>query len=509
MIKRAFSKIVKRLSSLRFRFLVVFFFAALIGIGVYVSTHAISIAYIDTVYTSEENKDKREQNYLEDLQQFIDDNEISIENTSKISEWVRANRYVYLLLSKEGEIFFTSDDATNDGDESDGTDGDTDDDTDGDGKGDESGNGVTVKYPSREELLNKANENEHIIDLKDGVATASFVEFTEYLYYDVVNIATLVIAFSIMLFIIMLYIKRVTGRILDLGESVNTVAAGNTGSVISVSGKDEIATLAANVENMRSSMVENYEKEKAALADLLALKKEYSYTVLVFVTTVEGLEMGTQKRPGKLVTKYGKDLCIVDFALSTENALLAWLKKHFDAEGIAVTAQPLRELLLLVGNSMDLLSHEVKKLSAYLHQNGRSELTAEDVQAVTAATVRSDAFALSNAVYEGNRTLALEAIREMKAERVDSMVALGMLVRIYHELLPVAILTEDGKDTKDIEAALKINPFRLKHMTKAVRTMGLARLGESIAALSEMDVASKNGGVSGYSAIEMFLMQYL
>ena len=258
----------------------------------------------------------------------------------------------------------------------------------------------------------------------------------------------------------------------------------------------------ADFEKMR-------EKEKTALADLLALKKEYSYTVLVFVTTAEGFEMGTQKRPGKLVTKYGKELCIVDFALSTENALLAWLKKHFDAERIAVTAQPLRELLLLVGSSMDLLSHEVKKLSAYLHANARSELTVEDVHAVTAATVRTDAFALSNAVYEGNRTLALDAIREMKSERVDSIVALGMLVRVYQELLPVAILMDEGKDTKDIEAALKINPFRLKHMTKAVRTMGLARLGESIAALSEMDVAAKNGGVSGYSAIEMFLMQYL
>ncbi len=258
----------------------------------------------------------------------------------------------------------------------------------------------------------------------------------------------------------------------------------------------------ADFEKMR-------EKEKDALTDLLALKKDFSYTVLVFVTTAEGFEMGTQKRPGKLVSKYGKDLCIVDFALSTENALLAWLKKHFDAEGITVTAQPLRLLLSLVGNSMDLLANEVKKLSAYLHQNGRTELTDGDVQAVASQTVRTDAFALSNAIYEGNRALALDAIREMKAERLESVVALGMLVRIYQELLPVAILVEEGKETKDIEAALKINPFRLKHMIKASRTIGFSRLAESISALSELDVSSKNGGPSGYSGIEMFLMQNL
>ena len=258
----------------------------------------------------------------------------------------------------------------------------------------------------------------------------------------------------------------------------------------------------ADFEKMR-------EKEKAALADLLALKKEYSYTALVFVVTAEGFDMGTQKRPGKLVSKYGKELCIVNFAPSTENALLAWLKKHFDAEGIAVTASPLRELLLRTGTSMDLLSNEVKKLSAYLHQNGREELTVADVQAVATATVRSDAFALSNAVYEGNRTLALDALREMKSDRVDSILALGALCRIYQELLPIAILTEEGKDAKDIEAILKINPFRLKHMTKAVRTIGVQKLTQSIEKLSEMDVASKNGGPVGYAAIEMFLMQNL
>ena len=251
------------------------------------------------------------------------------------------------------------------------------------------------------------------------------------------------------------------------------------------------------------------EKEKTALSDLLALKKDYSYSALVFVTTAEGFEMGTQKRPGKLVSKYGKELCIVNFAPSTENALLSWLKKHFDAERIAVTASPLRELLLRTGTSMDVLIGEVQKLSAYLHQNGRDELTVEDVKTVATMTVRSDAFALSNAVYEGNRTLALDALREMKADRVDSMVALGALSRIYQELLPIAILTEEGKDAKDIEAALKINPFRLKHMVKAVRTIGYAKLSQSIEKLAEMDVASKNGGPVGYGAIELFLMQNL
>ena len=292
MIKRAFLRITKRLSSLRFRFLVVFFFAALIGVGIYFSLHAVSIAYIDTVYTSEENKKEREQNYLEDLKSFIKENEISLSDTSKISEWVRENKYVYLLISKEGEIFFTSDDAVDKDDqgqttpdsEGAGSDGDQSDE-----KNDDIGGGITVTYPSREELLEYAKVNDmHPIELSDGLAAASFVEFTEYLYYDIANIVTLVLTFMFLMLVMLMYIRRVTGRILDLGDDVNAVAAGNTASVIAVSGKDEIATLAANVENMRSSMVENYEKEKAALNANSELITSMSHDIRTPLTVLLG-----------------------------------------------------------------------------------------------------------------------------------------------------------------------------------------------------------------------------
>lgn len=285
-------KVAKRLSSLRFRFLVVFFFAALIGVVMYFSLHAVSIAYIDTVYTSEENKKEREQNYLEDLKSFIKENEISLSDTSKISEWVRENKYVYLLISKEGEIFFTSDDAVDEDDEGQttpdsegaGSDGDQSDE-----KNDDIGGGITVTYPSREELLEYAKVNDmHPIELSDGLAAASFVEFTEYLYYDIANIVTLVLAFMFLMLVMLMYIRRVTGRILDLGDDVNAVAAGNTASVIAVSGKDEIATLAANVENMRSSMVENYEKEKAALNANSELITSMSHDIRTPLTVLLG-----------------------------------------------------------------------------------------------------------------------------------------------------------------------------------------------------------------------------
>ena len=52
----------------------------LIGIGAYVSMRTIAIAYIDTVYISEEHKEQREKAYLEDLRNFIKENDVSLKN---------------------------------------------------------------------------------------------------------------------------------------------------------------------------------------------------------------------------------------------------------------------------------------------------------------------------------------------------------------------------------------------------------------------------------------------
>ena len=110
MIKRIFQRLRELLCSLRIRFIVIFLVAVVIGIGVYFLSHYISYDYIDSVYSSEEKKKSREISYMSDLQTFVKNNAISSENTSKLSEWARENKYVYLIIYKDDELFYTSDD---------------------------------------------------------------------------------------------------------------------------------------------------------------------------------------------------------------------------------------------------------------------------------------------------------------------------------------------------------------------------------------------------------------
>ena len=294
------------------RFLVIFVIAVVIGIGTYFVVHYVSYNYIDNVYLSEENKKAREKSYIDDLKDYVDANEISSENTAKLSEWARENRYVYLIIYKGNELFYTSDDPPkedqqdpsdenpdeNPGDETnpdpEKPDGDTDEGKNESSVGKEDSNnnknpgGVTIDYPTREELFEYAKKNGyHTLD-DSGLMMAYLTEFTEYLYYDIFNIVSVIAALLIVLVIITSYFQSVTTKIIRLGNEVNKVADGDVGHVIKAKGNDEIARLSVNVDNMRQSMIENFEKERAAIDANNALITSMSHDIRTPLTVLLG-----------------------------------------------------------------------------------------------------------------------------------------------------------------------------------------------------------------------------
>ena len=86
----------------------------------------------------------------------------------------------------------------------------------------------------------------------------------------------------------MVYYGRVTGRITRLARSVSETAEGDITKSITADGRDEIARLAGNVENMRASIVENLEKEKAAREANIDLITSMSHDIRTPLTVLLG-----------------------------------------------------------------------------------------------------------------------------------------------------------------------------------------------------------------------------
>ena len=256
----------------------------------------------------------------------------------------------------------------------------------------------------------------------------------------------------------------------------------------------------ANLDAMR-------EGERDALISLFELRQSYPYSVFAIMTTADGFDTGTQKRPSKLASRLSEGFDILSFSKSTDAQLLSWLKKHFDAEGIGVDLQTLNALLFRVGHSMEVLNNEVSKLCYYAKANNRSSVTQADVEEVSSSTVECDAFALSNAITDKNISAAFTALTDLKMRRIEPPAIIAMLERTYGELMSVALMLSEGAGASDIETMLKLHPFKAKLAISAAKKLGVKKIADALSSLRKIDASSKSGGMNGYGVIEMFITQ--
>ena len=256
-----------------------------------VATNFFGNNLIKKYYLSEERSINRELEYVRDLQSYISENELSSEDTDDIAHWVRNNKYLYVMIYKDDQLIIDSDYKGEDEEAPDESQDNQDGESAGDDTEDEGGfgGGITVEFPTREDLIRYASEKDsHLIEVSDGHILASMVDFTEYLYYDILNIASIALAAVVFIAIVMLYFRTVMKRLTGLAKEVTKVADGDMTRSINPEGKDEIARLGRDVDNMRSAILTNLEKEKAALSANAELITSMSHDIRTPLTVLLG-----------------------------------------------------------------------------------------------------------------------------------------------------------------------------------------------------------------------------
>ena len=331
--------------SLRIRFLILILIGSALAAGIYILMQSSVHLYVENVYESEEKRIERELRYVEDLQHFITQNGVTYDSVDAISRWMEDNRFVYLLIYKDDEIIFQpgeDEDKTEEGGTADNT-GDGSGENTGDGSGENTGDGtgentgdgsgentgdgtgentegngengeggsqnsgkeeedeshtpkpgpggITITYPTKAELYEYALAGEsYPLILQDGGAlSCSLAEYTEYFYYDMSNIVSFALAILALAAIMIVYFYRITTRIARLAKDVSTVSAGAmTHTIRAGKNNDEISILCRNVEQMRSSIVETLQKERAAVNANAELITSMSHDIRTPLTVLLG-----------------------------------------------------------------------------------------------------------------------------------------------------------------------------------------------------------------------------
>jgi DNA polymerase-3 subunit delta len=251
------------------------------------------------------------------------------------------------------------------------------------------------------------------------------------------------------------------------------------------------------------------EKELEALSELIELAADYPYSILAFTAEGERVDFGTPKKPSKFISSFGRRMNVLRFEKSNENQLYAWLKKHFDVLGVEVNMEVLRAMVFRVGKSMDTLLSEAHKLSYLVLSRGGGAVTLADVADVCQSTTESDTFALSNAITDRNKSAAYTALEDLKFRRVDPTVIFAMIARTFDDILAVALLLEEGESLQSVEQTLRMNSYKLKIYAAAAKKYSARALTDIVSELARADADSKYGGVTSYTAIELFISRNL
>lgn len=197
------------------------FFVALNAVGEY----AIRYFVMNTDYMEREDSKK-----INHLQTYITENQVSANDSEKLTKWVKKQSVVTVQIYRNGYIIYDS------------------------------------QYPEAE--LDETADNRYnwrpfyTLSFADGSAEVVLYGFYDYQFYNYALIGELVLAFLMFLGIVMLGIRRTIHYIRKLSQEIKILEGGELGYPITVKGRDELAQLAEGLDSMRQSFRRQTEQEK-------------------------------------------------------------------------------------------------------------------------------------------------------------------------------------------------------------------------------------------------------
>jgi len=292
------------------------FFGIAVAAFVYFVVRIVGYYVINNYYLSEENQIKRREGYIAALQQYATSNGLDSDDTVKLAAWAREHPYVYLLIYKDDQLFFTSDmqpeappqdeeegENTEDGSGDKDENGENQDENIGDGSNSSNKNdgqggidfgdlgfGSFEEYKqNREELIAEAEANGlYPIELADGTLIAALTEFSQELYFDIANVSAFSLAALSLTLVLLIYMSQVIGKIKKLESDVTVVSHADMNHEIVCEGNDELSRLSSNVETMRNSMLDNIRREREAREANTELVTSISHDIRTPLTVLLG-----------------------------------------------------------------------------------------------------------------------------------------------------------------------------------------------------------------------------
>ena len=238
------SKKRRGLAKLRVEILAAALISLVFAFSVQKTSYYLGVAWVDRQLSSAAYLGKHALEMIRSLQNYIDEYELSDEDTSRISSWQKKENVSFSLYDEDTEemtyFYIFSDEQP-----------------------------LTVKVSESEYTMAKKNADANgVLMFANGRKLHVMMMFDKiYSYYNVAYIISLVLGGVFYLVVFLLFINRKIQYIKLLANELKILEGGDLEYTITVKGRDEISELAQGLNNMREAVLfrENEERKNVRL----------------------------------------------------------------------------------------------------------------------------------------------------------------------------------------------------------------------------------------------------
>ena len=188
------------------------------------------------------------------------------------------------------------------------------------------------------------------------------------------------------------------------------------------------------------------------------------YCTVVF--TYETVEWKPDTRIKKLWDPIGKNGQIVEFAKQDHRDLIAWIGRHFAANGKKITPDLCIYLIDITGGTMTALAGEISKISAYSEADA---ITKSDIDAVTEPVLDAVVYQMTNLLGEGNYGAALLKLHQLLKMHQEPIGILGAIGKHIRQVGTARTLLDNGRNSEELMRLCGIRDY------PAWKLMGVAK----------------------------------
>ena len=226
------------------------------------------------------------------------------------------------------------------------------------------------------------------------------------------------------------------------------------------------------------------------------------YCTVVF--TYETVEWKPDKRLKKLWEAVSRHGVVVEFARQSQRDLVAWIGRHFAAQGKKIDPNLCVYLIDITGGTMTALQGEIKKIAAY---SGSDTIVKADIDAVTEPVLDAVVFQMTDLLGSGEYGAALVKLGQLLKMQQEPIAILGAVGSHFRRISTARTLMDCGKNADDLMRLTGLKDYPARKTMAAARKFSPGFCRTAAELILETDYQMKTSFDDQERLLEMLVLR--